>query len=275
MRQDIGSFKCPRALLDLPTELSVGIGRSIVLPKVSAPFGGEEWQAEMNRSMEQLAKEAWGKQEWSRFIFLHTREHRWRALWTVAVALYPSPDLAGLFREVWIDSEDVWRERRVIRQLLRLIAENKKSERRLFTEADRKRFKALKQELTIYRGAKKWNHNGMSWTLDLSRAIYFATHHHHDGMPCSLPPDMMGIVMQKTVRKSAVLFYTNERREDEIVLRRFEKGRISPEGMLWAVADAVGTAKAFGAELKRQREHLPPDVIRQAETLLALMKKGA
>jgi hypothetical protein len=249
-----------RLILDLPTELSFRIGRSIEKPIVcSAAVGSPEWIAETEAVMRSLRDEAWRQGDWSRFIFRHVREHRWRALGKVA-AFSPRLDITELFREVWIDSEDIWRERKTVKTLIALIGANRR--RKLFTDDDRTRFNSLPGKITIYRGAKEWNRRGMSWTLDLQRAVYFATYTNSEGMACSLPPDLRGFVMERTVRKSAILFYTNERNEDEVVLPRFEMGSRSPEGQLW-VAREYG-ADAFAAELKRQRKHLPAEVIQQA-----------
>jgi len=158
--------------------------------------------------------------------------------------------------------------------LIRLIAPNPKYRRRLFTAADWRTLRALPDRLTVYRGAKDWNRNGMSWTLDPYRAAYFATHHNDSGMMCTLGPDHLGFVMERTVRKSSVLFYTSDRSEDEVVLTRFEKGRISPEGMIWA-ADQCGGWQIMADELERHREHLSPEMIRFATLELDEMKAEA
>lgn len=69
----------------------------------------------------------------------------------------------------------------------------------------------LPDTFTIYRGAKNWNTSGMSWTLDVNQAVYFATTTVKDGAPCSLPSELMGVVMEKTIHKSGPL-YSDSRR---------------------------------------------------------------
>jgi hypothetical protein len=146
-----------------------------------------------------------------------------------------------------MDSEDIFAERRRISKLTKLI--RPEFQGRLFKVADRRRFESLPDRFTIYRGSKDWNIAGLSWTLDLDTAVRFATHHQEDGMPCWLPPEMIGRVMERTIRKSQVLFYTNDRLEDEIVLRRSAKGSLSPEGML-ETAEYKGS-EAYAAEFEK------------------------
>ena len=81
-----------------------------------------------------------------------------------------------------------------------------------------------------------------------------------------MPVEKIGVVMERTVHKSEVLFYTNARREDEIVLKRFVKGSLSPEGRLWT-AEYRGP-EAFAAELKKQKDFLAPETIATAQKLL-------
>ena len=111
---------------------------------------------------------------WSRFVFLHMREDRWSALAQVC-SLVPAAAFPGLFRKVWLDGKVIWRDRPIIRKLISLI--RPEFQGRLFTKTDRERFDELPDTFSIYRGAKEWNVRGMAWTLDLQRAIHFATRH--------------------------------------------------------------------------------------------------
>jgi len=76
-------------------------------------------------------------------------------------------------------------------------------------------FNALPETFTIYRGAKNWNTSRLCWIPDVYQAVRFATNHHDAGEASSLPPDMIGVIMKKTIYKSAVLLYTNEGSKDE------------------------------------------------------------
>ena len=173
--------------------------------------------------------------DWKGYIFLHIRKHRWKALQLVAGSLaagLAQRELAELFREVWIDSEHIWEERRRIRTLVALIEPKL---RYLFSREDWRAFKKMPPRFTIYRGAKDWNRSGMSWTDDIHRAIYFATHHHHEGSPVRL--DQPGCVYEKVIDKADVLFCTNEGRENEIVTRHFARGRVSKVGNVLLAAE--------------------------------------
>jgi hypothetical protein len=99
--------------------------------------------------------------------------------------------------------------------------------------------------------------------------VYFATHHDDDGMPSILPKEMIGVVMERKVRKRDILFYTCDRLEDEVILKEFSKGPHSPEGMLWT-SEWKGE-EAFAAEFETQREFLKPDVIRLVQRRLSVM----
>jgi len=226
--------------LDLPTEYSYRTGRSIVPPHDSTePIGTAKWLDEAELRMRSLREDAWTKGEFNRFVFLHDRKWRWPALKTVSASLGASRLLAQLFRDVWVDSEDIYRERRIVRMLVHLIHG---FESHLLSPEDRDRFESMPEPLKIYRGAKPWNRHGMSWTVDLDRAVYFATHHYFDGAACILPPSELGFVMEKTVSKKKILFYTNGCDEDEVVLPRFERGKKSPEGILQVAAYAGAEA---------------------------------
>ncbi len=258
-----------KMFLDLPTEGSYGSGRSVVRPiRSTAAIASPEWITETEKYMRHNLAKAERAGDWKRFVFLHVREHRWRALASILPKVTHEA-VPVLFRDVWMDSEDIWRERRLVKRVLSLIHERDRAA--LFTKADKRLFDALPDPLTIYRGAKKWNQAGMSWTLDIYRAVRFAIHTNQDGEECLLPPSDVGIVMKKIIRKSAVLFYTNERHEDEIVLTRFEKGTISPEGML-AVAFNFGP-KVFSEELTRQKSRLSASDVQAAIGQLVLMRE--
>lgn len=60
-------------------------------------------------------------------------------------------------------------------------------------------------------GYRKWASRGHSWTLNRDVACFFATRH---GRPEPL-------VISATIPRSDILFYSNERHEEEVVLGRF------------------------------------------------------
>lgn len=205
-------------------------------------------------------------------IFCYIRQHRWAALYRLVRTGVDVP-LGKLFRAVWIDSEDIWRERKIVNALVRLVLEGRQ-QRNLFTEEDWRRFSELPKSFVVYRGSKAWNRVGMSWTLDPFRAAYFASHHCEGFGPMLLDPRRAGEIREITVSKSDVLFFTSEREEEEIVLRRFRAGRHSDAGQLelarYYGPHAFWTIKglrrkdvtAYVAELKKfPREVLSPLIV--------------
>jgi hypothetical protein len=255
--------------LDLPTDFSFGMGQSIVPPQSTLDVGSPAWIDETTRAIRALRDEALQKRDWERFVFLHMRDRRWQALWEVALQIPQPTALGHLFRRVWVDSEDTRRNRAVIRKLVDLLGQRQGALNKLFTPGDVKMFKKLPEKFQIYRGAKSWNLSGMSWTLDVQRAVIFARFTITDGCEEELAPDRLGVVMEKTVSKSEsrVLFCTDDRHEDEIVLRRSEKGPESPEGMLW-VSEYKGV-EAFATEFLRRRQQLSQDAVSIAAQKLA------
>lgn len=266
-------------MLDIPTESSFREGRSVVPPQTVEPIWTDNatenqrlhlpWVVETKQRMCTLREDAWTNRDWHRFVFLHDRQHRWKALKAISSSVGPTQGLAELFRKVWEDSEEIHRERVIVRSLIKSILRFK-LQQHLFKPEDRSDFESMPDQLKIYRGAKKWNQYGMSWTVYVDRAVYFATHHYENGTPGRLHTPDYGFVMEKTVPKNGVLFYTNDRLEGEVIPPRFDKGSKSPEGMLGVAEDAG--EDAFASELNRQRRHLDPDVVEQAEWRLAQMR---
>jgi hypothetical protein len=72
-------------------------------------------------------------------------------------------------------------------------------------EPDQSTTKDLPEEINIYRGGDV---NGWSWSLSLETAIWFANR-------WGTQKD----IWETTIQKTNILFYTNEREEDEVLLR--------------------------------------------------------
>jgi hypothetical protein len=128
--------------LDLPTDRSFGMGQSIVPPQSTLDVGSPAWIDETTKAMRAWTEEALLARDWERFVFCHAREHRWRALWEVALQIPQPTALAHLFRSVWVDSEDTRRNRAAIRKLVDLICQRQGALNKLFTPGDVKMFKS-------------------------------------------------------------------------------------------------------------------------------------
>ena len=120
------------------------------------------------------------------------------------VAVDPS-DLPELFRAVWISGENHGSYRELVSMLARRLS-TPKLRRRLFSEDDWNYFEALPRRITIYRGAKWFCLRGRSWTLDRAIAEKFTDWMRYDrAMPAEY---RAATVMERTVSKDSVLFYT-------------------------------------------------------------------
>ena len=106
------------------------------------------------RQQRKSREDLWKAGKWREYIFIHINRHRWQALKYVSgkIAANDGTSLAELFREVWIDSEHIWKYKRLVAELAAAIKLNHR--RALFTESDWETFENLPDPVTIYRGAK-------------------------------------------------------------------------------------------------------------------------
>lgn len=184
----------------------------------SLDFAIKEGQA----AMIEKRKVAWAKRDWERFLCLHPRPERWRALFAIS-SYCQANELPGLFRGVWTDSEQIWSERQIIDLLIRQVGGHN---RKFMDPLELERFDSLPERFTIYRGAKAWNLRGMSWTLNRETAVYFATHHHERERTLSLASDQMGVVMKKRSERIASCFTRTKGKSRRLYLLVSKKDRI-------------------------------------------------
>jgi 3-methyladenine DNA glycosylase Tag len=80
---------------------------------------------------------------------------------------------------------------------------------------DRKAFKRLPDEITIYRGILEGHTvNGLSWSLDRDKASWFAKRFTHYNLP--------HVLLTARAKKSDAHALLLGRKEDEIVIDQFE-----------------------------------------------------
>jgi hypothetical protein len=111
---------------------------------------------------------------------------------------------------VWTDSENIWQNRGEWRAFL---SSKRRYRDRLMDEDDRKTFRELPEELTLYRGtcAPDGIGCGMAWTLDRDKAQWFADR--FQSVTGSEPT-----VIEGHVAKLHCLAYFGGRAEQEIVV---------------------------------------------------------
>lgn len=157
--------------------------------------------------------------DWHSYVFLHERPYRVNALATLAHRLSGTKYWA-LLGSVWIDSENIWQNQRVWRNLwlgrdphqyrTKLHTDSFRS--RCMEASERKSLRKMPDEITVYRGGRAEHRtaaSGYSWTLSLDKAQWFA------GRP--LLDGETGVVYKRTISKAQALAYFTGRGEEEIV----------------------------------------------------------
>ena len=151
------------------------------------------------------ARELWNAGRWSSWVFLHERGYRPGALQSLLYEEVMEPgdsDFADLVLDVWTDTEN-------IPQCLDLWEEvwDGVCGAQCMSEEDATEFDKLPEELQLWRGV--CDDGGWSWTLSESVARFFADR----GLNGST-----GEVVGRTVRKDQIMWYTNQRGEQEVFL---------------------------------------------------------
>lgn len=155
---------------------------------------------------EKSAKELLENKKYFSFVFLHEKPHRMNAFVEVKNNLNDK-EYWEMALAVWTNSENIWQNRDDWKKLLK---DKKRIEtKHLFmSEDDRKVFDKLPETFTVYRGYhENRNEFGYSYTLDKDIAKRFSKGHR-----------LVGKVYTRTVNKSEVFAYTNERSEQEIII---------------------------------------------------------
>lgn len=157
-------------------------------------------------------EQAMAEKRWESAVFLHERPHRAHALWKIAVehgAEISNEDYWGLVGAVWVDSENIWQNEE---EWEYLFASERPGREHMMDEEEQAALAALPDTLTVYRGCTaELNEDGLSWTLDRNRAVWFAKRFAgvHEGEP---------VVHVGEVSKSQVIAHFLGRNESEIVV---------------------------------------------------------
>lgn len=155
--------------------------------------------------------EAHEKRDWSSFVFLHTRPYRLDAFIEIVNEL-PNRDFWSILSNVWTDSENIWQHQD---DWCMLWNEGRSYKRFAMNPEERKAFKRLPNELVIYRGADEEDAaDGMSWTLDRDKAIWFARRRLH--------LKHRPVLVKAYARKSDAHALLLGRNENEVVIDQFE-----------------------------------------------------
>jgi hypothetical protein len=122
----------------------------------------------------QALREAEEQRNWERYVFLHERPYRFDALFELVLdcALAGEDIYWPLVSDVWTDSENIWQN---FDDWLSVWNTDAPGRRAAMDEQDLAFYNSLPEDITLYRG---WNGlgtpNGMSWTTDEARGVFFA-----------------------------------------------------------------------------------------------------
>jgi hypothetical protein len=133
------------------------------------------------------------------YTFLHVKLHR-----HVAVLLF-NGGLRGWHGNVWQDSENIWQHRPAWLSIWTGLADRWAA----MEEEEQAAFAKFPNRLKIFRGCCGRPTNGLSWTMDQSKAEYFAHRFSEWGPP---------FVASGWIFKDDVFAYFNGRKESEIVV---------------------------------------------------------
>jgi hypothetical protein len=155
------------------------------------------------RQEEMLKKLA--DEDWEGYVFIHEKPFRLNAFLIIADSIQSDGRYWELLGEIWVNSENIWQNLREWRGCLK----SKRLNQHLFMSIeDFETFRILPEELTIYRGyGCEANMSGMSYTLILDKALWFAQRFGQNGG-----------VLKKQIKKEDAFAYMNSRGEQEIIL---------------------------------------------------------
>ena len=140
------------------------------------------------------------------YLWLHERAYRVESIINALNDWWkPSKkEYWELISFLWTDTENVYENKDYWEQLLFLEFSDSHL---MMNEEDTKFFNELPSTITIYRGGV--DDKGYSWTLDKEKAEWFANRFNFDYE-----------VFEKTINKSDVFAYLNDRNESEIIYRK-------------------------------------------------------
>lgn len=150
--------------------------------------------------------EALGSWKWSQYVFLYERPYRVEAFKKIQKQLNDT-GYWRLLTQVWVDTENQYA---YLKDWKKLLASKRMHRHYMMNEEDDQLLRSLPDEVTIYRGCQKGlNENGLSWTLDKSKAEFFANRF-----------GKKGIILERKIPKSDIVAVLTIRGETEVIWQR-------------------------------------------------------
>jgi hypothetical protein len=148
-------------------------------------------------------KEALGSWNYNQYVFLHERPYRVEAFKKIQKQL-GDVGYWRLLTQVWVDTENQYA---YLNDWKKLLASDRRDRHYMMNEEDDQALRSLPEEVTIYRGCQKGlNENGLSWTLDKSKAEFFANRF-----------GKKGIILERKIPKSEIVALLTVRGETEVI----------------------------------------------------------
>jgi len=148
-------------------------------------------------------KDALGSWNYQRFVFLHERPYRVEAFKKIEEKL-GDVSYWQMLTHIWVDTENQYA---YLKDWKKLLTAERQHRHYMMNEEDDQLLRSLPEEVTIYRGCQKGlNEKGLSWTLDKSKAEFFANRF-----------SKKGIILEKKIPKSEIVALLTVRGETEII----------------------------------------------------------
>jgi hypothetical protein len=148
-------------------------------------------------------KEALGSWNYSQYVFLHERPYRVEAFKKIEKQL-GIVNYWQLLTQVWIDTENQYA---YLKDWKKLLSADRGDRNDMMNDEDKESLRLLPEEVTIYRGCQEFlNENGLSWTLDKSKAEFFANRF-----------GKKGIILERKIPKSDIVALLTVRGETEVI----------------------------------------------------------
>jgi hypothetical protein len=148
-------------------------------------------------------EKATGDKNYKQFVWLFERPYRVEAFIKIADKLSDT-DYWKLLSDVWIDTENQYA---YLKEWKRLLTSKRSNRHYMMTEEEDNLLRSLADEVTIYRGCQKGlNENGLSWTLNKSKAKFFANRF-----------GKKGIILERKIPKSDIVAVLLSRGESEVI----------------------------------------------------------
>lgn len=110
--------------------------------------------------------------EWNAAVWMHERPYRLEAFIDIADRM-TDQEYWSLLGTIIVDSENLWQMDTLLRVLL-VNPQRQPSRHLIMNQEEQDTLSALPDEFPVWRGCQWKNRNGLSWTLDKEKAIWFA-----------------------------------------------------------------------------------------------------